>query len=264
MIRPIFTNTASFTTRAGLILRGGKGKLTLPVRCGLIVHPTLGPVLIDAGCGPRLTDDPKRSFGLRLYNRMLGPVIHHHTSPMALLAAHGFAPTDVVRIFVTHLHADHIAYLEAFPNARFVTDNVGTGGIRHGVFPELLPDDFATRQEMLRDSPKGALPFALGDGFDLFDDGTVLGVPLPGHARGHYGLCFTGAQPLLYAVDAQWLMPGIMEDRIPGFPANLLAHDPAALRDSVALVRRFALAGGMVVLCHDPTPNPYDWSPGDV
>ncbi|MEL6683949.1 MAG: MBL fold metallo-hydrolase [Pseudomonadota bacterium] len=264
MIRPVFTNTASFTTRQRLILRGGKGRVTLLTRCGLILHPTQGPVLIDAGCGPRVTAGAGRSFALRLYNAMLGPVVHYLASPMALLAAHGFAPTDVSRIFLTHLHADHLGYLDAFPNASLVTDGTVIGGLREGVFPELLPDDFATRQLSLRDYPKTCLPFGLGAGFDLFGDGTLLGVPLPGHAAGHYGLCFTKGKPLLYAVDAQWLLPGVLQGRIPGFPASLLAHDKADLADSVALAQRFAQAGGEVVLCHDPTPTRYDWSPGDV
>lgn len=264
MIRPVFTNTASFTTREGLILRGGSGRVTLPVRCGLIAHPAHGPVLIDAGCGPRVTTDPRRSLSLRIYNRLLGPVIHSEGSPLALLAAHGYAPNDVTRILVTHLHVDHICYLEAFPNADLVTHGPAIGGIRHGVFPELLPDDFANRRVPLDGFAKGALPYDLGEGWDIFGDGTVLGVPLPGHARGHYGLCFNGSRPMLYAVDAHWLLAGVMEDRAPGFPASLLADDADALGSSVALVRQFARAGGEVVLCHDPGLTPYDWTPADA
>lgn len=92
----------------------------------------------------------------------------------------------------------------------------------------------------------------------------MLGVPLPGHATGHYGLCFSGDRPLLYAVDAQWLLPAVLEGRVPGLPASLVAHEKADLADSVALVKRFAQAGGEVMLCHDPTLTRYDWSPGNV
>lgn len=264
MIRPVFTNTGHYTTRKGLILRGGRGRVSLPVRVGLIDHPAQGPVLIDAGCGPRMTQAPGRSLALRLYSWLLHPVIPVGTSPTDLLAASGKTPAQVGMILVTHFHADHVSYLRDFPGARFVTDGPVRGGLRHGIFPELLPDDFAQRQVDLRSFPQVALPLGLGTGYDIMGDGTVLGVPLPGHAAGHYGLCFPGDDPLLYAVDAQWLLEGIMQDRVPGFPASLLADDVHALDDSVARVRAFANAGGAVVLCHDPAPTPFDWTPGDV
>lgn len=264
MIRPVFANTADYRTRQALILRGGTGRVSLPVRVGLIDHPTHGAVLIDGGCGPRLTKGPGRSLALRLYSWLLHPVIREDSSPMALLAATGRTAADVQTILVTHFHADHISYLRDFPNARFVTDGPVRGGLRHGIFPALLPDDFAQRQIDLRSFPQAALPFGLGAGYDVFGDGTVLAVPLPGHAAGHYGLCFPGDDPLLYAVDVQWLLAGILQDRAPGFPASLLADDTTAAHESIALVRAFAQAGGTVVLCHDPAPTPFDWAPPDV
>lgn len=264
MIRPTFANTASFTTRKRYILRGGKGPVTLPVRCGLVIHPSQGPILIDAGCGPRLTQGRGRSLALRAYNWALRPKIYTAASPIALLDAHGFKPDDVNQILVTHLHADHVGYLNDFPHAVFITDDVLTGSLAEGVFAELLPDDFVERQVSLRSFPTAMLPFGLGDGFDILGDGSILALPLPGHAQGHFGLCFTGDTPLLYAVDAQWLLAGISEDRSPGFPASLIAHNAEDLRESMALVRRFANAGGEVMLCHDPAQTPYDWSPPNV
>lgn len=264
MIRPVFANTAWISTRKRYVLHGGRGPVKLPVRCGLIVHPEHGPVLIDAGYGPRLMAGSGRSVALRVYALLLRPQLNPLESPLALLADHGFSPSDVRLVIVTHLHADHVAYLRDFPNAQFVTDGQVAGRLRHGVFNELLPDDFADRQDEMRGAPLADLPFGLGQGFDVLGDGSVLAVPLPGHAAGHFGLCFTGEIPLLYAVDAQWMLDAILHDRLPGFPLRLITQDEAALKASVALVRRFAQAGGAVVLCHDPTPNPYDWTPSDV
>jgi glyoxylase-like metal-dependent hydrolase (beta-lactamase superfamily II) len=264
MIRPVFANTANVATRKRFVLRGGRGPVSLPVRCGLIVHPVHGPVLIDAGYGPRVTQGPGRGLMLRAYAALLPIRLNPLESPLALLAAHGFSPDDVRNVIVTHLHADHVSYLRDLPYARFVTDGQTSGRLRHGVFNELLPDDFAGRCDEMRAGALVDLPFGLGQGFDLLGDGAVLGVPLPGHAAGHFGLCFTQGRPLLYAVDAQWMLDAVLADRLPGFPLRLIAQDDAALRGSVAFVRQFAQAGGEVVLCHDPTPTPYDWTPPDV
>lgn len=264
MIRPVFANTASVRARERIVLRGGSlRRVDLRVRCGLIPHPVLGPVLIDAGYGPRMYEGP-RGLALRVYAALLGPELQPLESPLALLADHGFLPEDVKLAIVTHLHADHISYLCDLPNARFITDGQVAGHLRHAVFGELLPEDFAARCNPLRGFQQRDLPFGLGQGFDVLGDGSVLGVPLPGHAPGHFGLCFPGDVPLLYAVDTQWMRAAILEDRAPGLPLAAITADRAAGADSAAFVRRFAEAGGEIMTCHDPAPTRYDWTPRDV
>lgn len=263
-MKPVFANTATITTAKRLLIRGGTGRVALPVRCGLIVHPQAGPVLIDAGYGPRIAQGAGRGWFLKVYHKMLGAVMDTAQSPKALLAAHGFTLRDVKTVLLTHLHADHVGYLHDLPNARFITDGVTSGSLRHGVFQELLPPDFAQRQVDLRSFSQVALPHGLGPGFDVLNDASVLAVPLPGHAAGHFGLYFPKADPLLYAVDAQWLREAVTLDRLPGFPASLVAQDRVALARTAAKLRGFAAAGGTVMLCHDPAKTPYDWTSPDV
>ncbi|WP_341366060.1 MBL fold metallo-hydrolase [Yoonia sp. BS5-3] len=264
MIRPVFANTAFVQTRERFVLRGGRGRVRLRVRCGLIVHPVHGPVLIDAGYGPRVTAAPGRSWALRAYAAAIPIALNPLENPLALLADHGFLPEDVKTVIVTHLHADHVSYLRDFPNARFLTDDQQSGTLRHAMFNELLPDDFAARQDAIRSHTVTDLPFGQGQGHDLLGDGSVLAVPLPGHAPGHFGLCFPGETPLLYAVDTQWVCAAILEDRMPGPPLSLTAADSLAAKDSAAFARRFAQSGGQILTCHDPAQSPYDWTPQGV
>ncbi|TGT20339.1 MBL fold metallo-hydrolase, partial [Mesorhizobium sp. M4B.F.Ca.ET.172.01.1.1] len=100
--------------------------------------------------------------------------------------------------------------------------------LRHGVFTELFPADFESRLDGLsgkpRIEPRGDMP----GGTDIFGDGSVVAVDLPGHADGQFGLLFNGLErPLLYAVDVQWLLTALTEKRTPGFPATLIAEDAA-------------------------------------
>jgi glyoxylase-like metal-dependent hydrolase (beta-lactamase superfamily II) len=96
-------------------------------------------------------------------------------------------------------------------------------------------------------------------GADLFGDGSVLAVDLPGHADGQFGLLFPDRErPLLYAVDVQWLLGALKQERTPGFPASLLAEDFVAIEPTSAMLRRFLAAGGEVMFCHDPDLTPYD------
>ena len=199
---------------------------------------------------------------MKLYNALLRPQLIEANAPLQRLSALGFGPADVTRIVITHFHADHVAGLRDFPNAGIMASadafarlsSLGKLQQLHNAFyAELLPADFAGRLLPIEDCRPAGLPHGLGRGFDLFGDGSLLAVPLPGHALGHHGLLWP-EQSLLYAVDAQWLLQAIMEQRLPTGPARLIYANEAEVTTSCEKVRSFALAGGRVVLCHDPQP----------
>ena len=120
--------------------------------------------------------------------------------------------------------------------------------------------DFEARLDGLsskrRIEPRGGVP----GGADLFGDGSVVAVDLPGHADGQFGLLFPKLErPLLYAVDAQWLIAALVENRTPGLPASLLAEDAAALEPTSAMLRRFLATGGEVVFATIRRRRPTIW-----
>jgi glyoxylase-like metal-dependent hydrolase (beta-lactamase superfamily II) len=262
---PIFANSATVGAPERLMLRGGRWQgLDLHVRYGLFLSETAGPILIDTGYTRHAVSAPGRSLGLRAYSLALRPRLIPEGQPEAVLARFNLRPADVTRVIVTHFHADHISGLSLFPNARFTVSAWGwislqaksrLANLRHGMFPELLPRDFAARVDLV----EAATPLA--PGHDLLGDGSVVSLPLPGHADGHFGLIFPQLpRPLLYAVDAQWLRAALPADRRPGYPSRLIAADARALAASSDLVLDF-LRQGDVVLCHDPSPSPYDLAP---
>ncbi|ESX46588.1 MBL fold metallo-hydrolase [Mesorhizobium sp. C416B] len=265
----VFANSASVGAAERLILRGGSwAKVRLRVRYGLIMHPRAGPVLIDTGYTPHVTQGSGRSTALRLYSAILRPQLNEAEQPLAVLARFGLSLQDVRTVIVTHFHADHMSGLSLFPNARLIANDTAWArakaktsrqNLRHGVFKELFPADFESRLDGLsskrRIEPRGGVP----GGADLFGDGSVIAVGLPGHADGQFGLSFPNLErPLLYAVDAQWLFAALVENRTPGLPATLLAEDAAAIEPTSVMLRRFLATGGEVVLCHDPAVTAYD------
>lgn len=267
-MRPVFANSAFVAALERFVIRGGRWKrIDLKVRYGLFRHPEAGLVLIDAGYGPRVTQGP-RSLVLRLYNAIFGPKLLAAGQPGAVLRRFGATPADIGTVILTHHHADHVATLDLFPQARIVTKaamlerirNRGLGkNLRHGVFAELLLEGLSTRTTDVDGLALRDAPFGLDAGRDIFGDGSVLAIDLPGHAEGHFGLCFTTLPvPLLYAVDVQWLVAALPAERQPGFPASLIADDRQALAESARRVLAFRQAGGAVLLCHDPETSPYD------
>ncbi|RWL41650.1 MAG: MBL fold metallo-hydrolase [Mesorhizobium sp.] len=270
----IFANSAWVSAVERLILRGGSWQsVRLRVRYGLFFHPAAGPVLVDTGYTPEALSGDRRGRMLRLYGALLKPQLNADEQVLPLLRRFGLSPEDVRAVVVTHFHADHISGLSLFRNARFIASDAAWArvkarkprqNLRHGVFTELFPADFEPRLEGVSSKRRVEAREDVPGGADLFDDGSVVAVDLPGHADGQFGLLFNGLdRPLLYAVDAQWLLTALIENRAPGFPATLIAEDAAAIEPTSAMLRRFLASGGEVMLCHDPAPTAYDLAASD-
>jgi glyoxylase-like metal-dependent hydrolase (beta-lactamase superfamily II) len=270
-MRPVFINSAIVRAPERFMLKGGAWRMIdVKVRYGFLAHPTLGPVLIDTGYGPRVTSGKERSFALKAYTAALRPCLIAGNCVLPFLRSKGIEPDDIRTIIITHFHADHVSALLDFPKAQFLLPYnvwksfVGSGqfgNLRHGIFSELIPEDVASRMTIFETLPVVQLddPFSLGH--DLLGDGSVLSIDLPGHATGHCGLLFTDCpRPLLYATDVQWLPEAITENRAPGFPANLIYDDANAAINSAAKVRAFAARGGDFLLCHQPQSHDCDVS----
>jgi glyoxylase-like metal-dependent hydrolase (beta-lactamase superfamily II) len=131
--------------------------------------------------------------------------------------------------------------LHDFPNAQIVCSRAGLreiqsigrfSGIRRGLLPALLPAGMERHAVFVEDlarvpPPSSLAPF--GDCVDIFGDHSCLGVPLPGHAIGQFGVFFTDTQDraVFLIADAAFSMTsvrtGVLPPAIAGF---LLGHSP--------------------------------------
>lgn len=251
-----FPNSAVVRVPERLVLKGGRwAQIDLAVRYARFTHARAGACLIDTGYSARVTRGA-RSLPLMLYAAILRPRL----TPDALPGKGGLPST----ILLTHLHGDHVSALRDYPAAKLVCDAgaahhfLKAGAFartHHGVFKELLPVDFAARITPIESLPVVEAPLGLGPARDVFGDGEVLAVPLPGHMRGHTGYVFARQEtPILYAGDADWLARAIREDRSPGAPARWILDSEHEGRETAARLNAFEAAGGRIVLCHDPEP----------
>lgn len=260
-----FANSAFVPAPEAVVRRGGAWRwLDLRVRYGVVQHPVHGVWLVDTGIGPQALTAPGRSFGLRAYAAALRYRLCETQSPYAVLDRMGLRPRDVAGVIVTHFHADHVARLAEFPMAKIIAHGPtlarlraahDLANLRHGIFPGLIPQGLMARLRCVTTLPRVALPFGLGEGGDLFGDGSCVAVDLPGHAAGHFGLAFPGlAEPMLYACDVAWVKGA----SLPGYPLRAVLENAADAVKSAALIARWEAAGGQIVLCHDPEPTEYD------
>ena len=188
--------------------------IRFPAMVAIINHEKLGTILFDTGYGRALEE----AASARLYRRLLPFALPERERIAARLAQFGVAKVD--RVFLSHFHPDHIGGLREVPGSCPILHSRaglvrlrtlrGLALRRSAFFAELLPDDFEARGLALEDLPLVECA-GLGPAYDVAGDGTLLAVPLPGHAAGQYGLLcqLEGGARVLLCADAAWLRSNI-------------------------------------------------------
>lgn len=234
----------------------GLQQVDFPSYCALLRHPTRGWMLYDTGYAQHFLD-ATAAFPERLYGGLLPVNLPAEECLSAQLAARGIRCEEITTVIVSHYHGDHVAGLRDFPQARFIALRVESEHVLalrgkrwratvQGRLPSMLPDDFSTRLVHADDCPQRSLPAWMApftDGFDLFGDGSLLGVALPGHSHGQLGLCIPDASggPLLLVADACYSLPACGEGRLPPAPTQWFSNSGVrAYRETFAAVSELA------------------------
>lgn len=203
-------------------LGGSLRPVEFPSLVGLVEHPDEGLVLFDTGYDPAFfaATEP---FPERLY-RWTTPVrLRERDTAAAWLRRLGHKPEDVRTVVLSHFHGDHMAGLHQFPAARLFCSRAGRttlrrhgrlGRVRRGLLDALVPRDLDARSTWFEDCSRVALPSAyspFAQAADLFGDGSLLAVELPGHCPGHWGLALRlpDDRDVLLAADAAWSMTAV-------------------------------------------------------
>ena len=217
--------------------------IRFPAMVAIIRHPRLGTILFDTGYGTALYDAPSA----RLYLHLL---------PFALPEAERVAArvADVDMVFLSHFHPDHIGGLREVPGCPPILHSrrglaklrslTGLDRRRSAFFEELLPTDFAARAQALEDLPETSCD-GWGPGRDVAGDGSLIAVPLPGHATGQYGLMcrLNGGKRLFLCADAAWVRANIVSKATrPAWPVRILVDDYAAFHETLDHLQAFAQA----------------------
>ena len=237
------------STRIG----GSVRKCEFPALVALLHHPRRGWLLFDTGYGQAFVDATRR-FPEAMYHWVTPVRWSPQRAVAAQLYSRGISAADISTVLVSHFHGDHVGALADFPAAQIFCartaweDLHGHSRIRaltKGLLPTLAPANMVHRLHFFEHTPIARLPpdFApFNEGYDVFEDGSLYAVSLPGHAEGHFGVCFQTSGGWIFLLgDAAWSMRAILENCPPPRWTTSLLGDTFVYRQTLASLH--ALAG---------------------
>lgn len=168
---------ATFTLDRGLLVVGGTGTLTIPVPTYVVQHPR-GVVLVDTGIAPEAVDDPEGTYGALADH--LGLDYGAALRVDHQLEAIGFTTDDITHVIITHAHFDHTGAMKLFPRARFY---IGAPDLPYAYWPMPAASAFFRTADL--EACRGFDWYPLTGDCDLFGDGSIEVLSMPGHTPGN-------------------------------------------------------------------------------
>ena len=212
-------------------------KITLPVISTFIEHKST-KILFDTGCHPNVHTEPKKRWGQLA--KIMKPVGDFNDNLILNLKKNNIEPTDIDLVINSHLHPDHCGCNEFFVNAEFVCsfEEIEVASKLDAKTKGYISHEWQHPMPL-----KGIKEF-----YDVFDDGRLITIALPGHTPGSIGLQVNTDKSgsFIIASDAISLERNIKHDEI---PKN--AWDGDLLLNSYQELRNLENRGFQLIYGHD-------------
>jgi N-acyl homoserine lactone hydrolase len=147
--------------------------IELPVSCVLLRHPQ-GNVLFDTGCHPAVAEDPEARLGVLAKYMIPDMAVGDHV--ITSLKAVGLGPDDIDVVVCSHLHTDHCGCNAFFKKATVFVHALELAAAKQ---PDAVNSGYLTA-----DWDVGTAMNIISAPTDIFGDGRITLLPLPGHSPG--------------------------------------------------------------------------------
>lgn len=245
---------AGHCVHPGFVVKPGSGikPRLFPAAVALIEHPEHGYILFDTGYHDSFFK-ATRSFPERLYAWTTPCRFKHENGIVAQLNQLDIDVRHIGHLVLSHFHADHIAAVSEFNHSKIhcaqagfdaITKSGRIRGVRKGYLHSLIPSK--TRHQLqyhndFRIQISDLIPELKNVQLnceDLFGDGGMYLVSLPGHAAGQVGMLIKLAGNWIFLLaDACWLIESLSEKVDQHWLANMLCDDISGYRHTLEQLR---------------------------
>jgi N-acyl homoserine lactone hydrolase len=211
--------------------------IEIPVSSALLRHRQAN-VLFDTGCHPAVPDNPAARWGGLA--KLMVPIMQPGEHVLTGLAGLGLQPDDIDVVINSHLHPDHCGCNAFFRKATFIIHGDELAAAR-------APGSEAAGY--LAAEWEQPMPVDAVDGQrDVFSDGRIVLVRLPGHTPGSIGALtrLDRSGTFLLAGDTVSLRETLDTGIIPRNTWN-----GEALAKSLQEVRKIEASGATILCSHD-------------
>jgi glyoxylase-like metal-dependent hydrolase (beta-lactamase superfamily II) len=210
--------------------------IELPVSCFLLRHPQ-GNVLFDTGCHPAVAEDPAARWGGMA--KIMTPIMPPGDNVLAGLAGLGCSADDIDVVVCSHLHPDHCGCNAFFQRASVMVHAKEVAAARE---PNAEPMGYLAAEWDF-----GSFDQLTGQR-DVFGDGKIVLIPLPGHTPGSAGALVQLERSGVFLLAADTVSLRVTLDSGVA-PRN--TRDPDALLKSLEEIRAIEARGATILCGHD-------------
>jgi glyoxylase-like metal-dependent hydrolase (beta-lactamase superfamily II) len=233
--------TAEWRSLEAFLYSGGSWTTTrVGAHSVILVRHPLGTILFDSGLGRNISEQFLESMPFWLKPFMTYE--NHH--PAKDLLENEIEDIPVGIIVLSHLHWDHVSGIEDFQNIEVWTTKEEYEWAMEPGTPE---GPYITSQRARDDVTWRFISFESGpyenfdESLDIFQDGSVVLVPLPGHGPGAIGMfvSLSSGKRLLFTGDTTWTLEGFQMPAHKFWASSLLAdYDREKIEQSILKVYR--------------------------
>lgn len=259
-------NSGWVPAKRGMVLRGGGGqKLVMPALFALVRRPQQGVILYDTGYSTRFFE-ATRNFPYRVMRWITPAELTENGNADRQLERTGVKAGEVKTIILGHGHVDHVPGVSYFPGAELVVSRREWEAMQG---PALLLFTRAYLKSLYQglgnklrfiDFDKEGKPLEGFDlGVDLFEDGSLVLVPLPGHTAGQMGLIVNSTAGRFFFIgDAAWVSENFENLAPPSRLASLILADPKQFLVTLQKIRDFHLKNPDVIIVPSHCPRAWE------
>lgn len=209
----------------------------LPVSCILLRHAQ-GNVLFDTGCHPDVAEHAEARLGA--IAKYMIPAMKPGDHVLNSLKAVGLGPDDIDVVVCSHLHTDHCGCNAFFKKSTIIVHALE---IEAAKLPDAADSGYITADW---DHPLRMQ--VIDTQTDVFGDGKIVLIPLPGHSRGMTGALvkLDRSGEMLLASDALSVRANLDTNTS---PKN--NWDSEQFLKSLDEIRRIERGGAQIICGHD-------------